>query len=240
MALSITYPEFVTNADWCNWTAEHLPDGKDFWVSDVDQYRFDSRGNMALIERKCFNAEMSYCQDVSYQCLDHSIKAGIESTGGVVEVNGQQWSINYHGFFLVQFSGAEFWESSIKLNGHALDRCTVIEQLSFGDLFPDGQRHWEMTINDINVFRNRAGDLLLVERVDEPRTSLTLSVKVLDQLLRAGFQKQVEIKYNGNTYRQQMRYQGAHLLEFIDGQPVRWDGERIDSEKLAKILSFGA
>lgn len=244
MGLEITYSyartQYIPNADWCTWTAEHLPEAKDFWVSDIDGYKFDSRGNLMILEKKCFNAEMSYSQNVTYQILDCGIQAGIEATNSVVNVGGKDWHLAYHGFQFVQFSKADFWESSITINGRFFDHCTAIEQLSFSDIFPDGERHWQMTVPGINVIRNRAGDLLLIERISTPNKSLSLPVKILDQLLRAGLRKKVLIKYNGKEFKTRMRYQGAHLLEFIDGQPVRWDGERINSEKLAKILSFGA
>ena len=118
---------------WMEFTATHLPDAENFWITDVDTILRDRNGNMMLLELKYHGRDVTPQQRSTLLLLDQIIKAGLACLGGPVNVPGLKFpvKVNYQGVHLLQLSNNDFETGTILWDRKEITKEQLIDKLSF-------------------------------------------------------------------------------------------------------------
>ena len=135
----VKYPDYLTDSDWKEWSANNLTSAKDgLYIVDVDavlRRRMPNGVNaIKLIEKKCQNAAPAMHQEITMKLINELLAAGAKALGNVVTIHLQtgtyQIPISYTGFDLLQLSNNTFSDSSFKINGVNYSNEELIKFLS--------------------------------------------------------------------------------------------------------------
>ncbi|MEM6320641.1 MAG: hypothetical protein AAF960_23430 [Bacteroidota bacterium] len=117
------------------WTAEHLPNKKSFFISDLDLIIRDARNDkehIMLIEIKRYMGKVAVCQQSTFDVLHKLINAGLHALKNQVRCkNGISHKIKYHGFHLLQFERSSFEDGKVYFDGKEVSEQQLINVLSF-------------------------------------------------------------------------------------------------------------
>ena len=123
---------FVSDPNWCEWSARHLRDSKNYIIQDIDAVIRDSYGNLLILEIKRFKAVRSKAQIVTLKMIDNAFRSvdGRTMDFNYLGINAR-FKLRYHGVHVLSLEGDDFHVSSKYLNGKLISDEKLIDFLNF-------------------------------------------------------------------------------------------------------------
>lgn len=116
---------------------QNLPDGFQYFVTDLDLVIRNRAGDLMLVEVKRKNADPPIHQRVTLAILDKLIRAGLKQfPGGRIPVDGWTVNVSYHGCHLLQFENTTAEDGRVYWDREEVNFSQLIDRLSFGDPDP--------------------------------------------------------------------------------------------------------
>lgn len=115
---------------WQNWTKKKL--GNNIYITDIDNCIRSKNGDIIIIELKRWASIMSTSQKITYNLLSKILQDASGKTYPI-NINGfnTTTTINFIGFFLIQFERTSFEDGKVYLNGKESSEKEIIQLLSF-------------------------------------------------------------------------------------------------------------